>query len=41
MYHPISKALWFSLQPSSLLLILLLAGAAHNLIAGCLNSLAR
>lgn len=28
MYHPISKALWFSLQPSSFLLILLLAGAA-------------
>lgn len=26
MYHPISKALWFGLQPSSFLLILLLAG---------------
>ena len=28
MYDPISKALWFGLQPSSFLLILLLAGAA-------------
>jgi len=28
MYHPISKVLWFNLQPSSLVLILLLAGAA-------------
>jgi uncharacterized SAM-binding protein YcdF (DUF218 family) len=28
MYHPISKALWFSLQPSSFLLLLLLVGAA-------------
>ncbi|HUJ37779.1 MAG TPA: YdcF family protein [Hyphomicrobium sp.] len=28
MYHPIAKVLWFSLQPSSLILILLITGAA-------------
>jgi len=27
MYHPIAKVLWFSLQPSSLILILLITGA--------------